>query len=65
MFFFLSPQACDILIPQPGIKPASSALEGDILTTGPQGKSLTFWSMVKISNAGVSFLKIKMSQIWA
>ena len=34
------PVACGILVPQPGIKPASPALEGGFLTTGPPGKSL-------------------------
>ena len=33
------PEACGILIPQPGIEPASPALEGRFLTTGPPGKS--------------------------
>ena len=33
------PVACGILVPLPGIKPASSALEGGFLTTGPPGKS--------------------------
>ena len=33
------PTACGILIPQPGIKPMSPALEGGFLTTGPPGKS--------------------------
>ena len=32
--------ACGILVPQPGIKPASPALEGGFLTTGPAGKTL-------------------------
>ena len=31
--------ACGILIPQPGIKPTSPALQGGFLTTGPLGKS--------------------------
>ena len=31
--------ACGILVPQPGIKPASPALEGRFLTTGPPEKS--------------------------
>ena len=40
-FFFLScPEACEILVPQPGIEPLSPALEGRFLTTGPPGKSL-------------------------
>ena len=33
------PAACGILVPQSGIKPASSALEGRFFTTGPPGKS--------------------------
>ena len=31
---------CGILVPQPGIKPVSPALEGRFLSTGPPGKSL-------------------------
>ena len=34
------PVACGILVPQPGIEPASPALEGGFLTTRPPGKSL-------------------------
>ena len=33
------PVACGILVPQPGIKPMSPALQGRFLTTGPPGKS--------------------------
>ena len=33
------PEACGILVPQPGIEPASPALEGQFLTYGPPGKS--------------------------
>ena len=39
------PTARGILVPQPGIEPASPALEGGFLTTGPPGKSLC-WSGV-------------------
>ena len=35
------PSACGILVPQPGIEPASPALEGGFLTTGPPGKSVS------------------------
>ena len=35
------PSACGILAPPGGIKPASPALEGRFLTTGPPGKSLS------------------------
>ena len=34
------PTACGILVPRPGIEPASPALEGRLLTTAPPGKSL-------------------------
>ena len=33
-------KACGVLVPRPGIKPVSPALEGRFLTTGPPGKSL-------------------------
>ena len=35
------PEACEILVPQPGIEPMSPTLEGGFLTTGPPGKSLS------------------------
>ena len=41
-FWFFGPEACGILAPRPGIEPASSALEGEVLTTGPPGKSPKF-----------------------
>ena len=31
--------ACGILVPQPGVKPVSPALQGRFLTTGPPEKS--------------------------
>ena len=34
------PVACGILVPRPGIEPASPALEGGFATAGPPGKSL-------------------------
>ena len=46
------PAACGILVPQPGIKPASPALEGGFFTTGPPGKSL------------FGFLKKKFTDLW-
>ena len=36
---FSCSKACGILVPQPGIEPASLALSGEFLTTGPPGKS--------------------------
>ena len=39
MSWFLGHRAYGILAPRPGIKSAPSALEGEMLTTGPAGKS--------------------------
>ena len=39
LVWFFWPQACGILAARPGIKPVSSGLESEILTTGPPGKS--------------------------
>ena len=39
-FGFFGQEACGILAPQSGIKPMSPALEGEVLLTGPPGKSL-------------------------
>ena len=39
-YFFFGWEACGILALQPGIEPAPPALEGEVLTTGPPGKSL-------------------------
>ena len=39
MFWFFD-EACGILAPLAGIKPAPLHLEGKVLTTGPPGKSL-------------------------
>ena len=41
MFWFFDDEECGILAPRPGIESASSALEGEILTTGQPGKSKT------------------------
>ena len=40
--FFLSPWACGILVPRPGIKPTSPALQGGFLSTRPPEKSWGF-----------------------
>ena len=41
----VSPQACGILVSPPGIEPTSPALQGRLLTTGPPGKSLKWYSV--------------------
>ena len=51
VFFFTfwpHPAACGALVPQPGINPAPTVLEGGILTTGPPGKSLASPNFAKI-----------------
>ena len=42
MFWFFGPEAYGILTPQPEIEPAPHALEGQVLTTEPPGKSQYF-----------------------
>ena len=39
-FWFFGQEACGISDPQPGIEPVFPTLEGEVLNTGPQGKSL-------------------------
>ena len=41
MFCFFGCEACGILAPRPVMEPAPPALEGDVLTTGLPGKSLS------------------------
>ena len=40
-FWFFGCEACGILAPWPGIEPLPPLLKGEVLTTGPPGKSLT------------------------
>ena len=40
MFWCFGLKACKTLGPQPGMESAPPVLEGDVLTTGPPGKSL-------------------------
>ena len=40
MFWFFGHEAYGILVPQPGMGPTPSAMEGEVLTTGWPGKSL-------------------------
>ena len=41
---FFGREACGILVPRSGIEPTPPALKGNVLTTGPPGKSLTVLS---------------------
>ena len=51
------PMACGILVPQPGIEPASPTLEGGFLTTGPTGKSL-------IVSLAMPFFPVSVQSCW-
>ena len=62
MFQFSGPKACGILAPQSGIKPPPPTLEGEVLITGPPGKSLKYfdWMLVKHLAQCLSHDKPKM-----
>ena len=53
---FFGQEACRILAPQPGIKPACPEMEGKVLTAGLPGKSPDiFWYwIIKVNNNNVS-----------
>ena len=42
MFWFFGREARGILAPRPGIEPVPTALEGEVLSSGPPGKSPEF-----------------------
>ena len=46
MFCFFGHKAHRILAPQPGMEPRASAVEAEVLTTGPPGKSQWVWLSV-------------------
>ena len=47
------PTSCGILVLQPGFEPASPALEGRFLTTGPPGKSqFTYLKIITVYLSG-------------
>ena len=48
MWQFFGCQVCGILVPQPGIKPALPVLEGEVLTTGPPGKSHPYSKLIEL-----------------
>ena len=37
--FLFAPEACGVSSPQPGIEPIPRALEAEVLTSGPPGKT--------------------------
>ena len=50
MFWYFGCKACEVLASWPGFKPTFSALEGEVLTAGPPGKSYSFHSTLDISS---------------
>ena len=38
-------------VPQPGMEPGPSALEGEVLTTGPPGKSMPTFFIIQTQEA--------------
>ena len=50
MFCFFGHEACGILAPWPVIEPAPPALEGEVLTTGPPGKTPSEWLFLVLSH---------------
>ena len=63
VLFFFGCEACGILVPQPGIEPASSALEGGVLTTGAPGKSPNIFTKVQTRPKGVIQTSVTLSNI--
>ena len=64
MFWFFGQEACGILAPQPGMEPTPAALEGEVLTTGLPGKSLSpsFESHLSLL-AGRSWTMFRISKV--
>ena len=59
MHGFSCPLGCGILVPWPGIKPSSPALQGGFLTTGLPGKSLFFyfiWTLFPVAYRNGEFI---------
>ena len=52
------PVTCGNLVPWPGFKPASPALEGGFLTSGPQGKSLLLLLLLLLLLSRFSYVQL-------
>ena len=61
--FFFGREACGILVPQPGVEPASSALGGGVLIAGAPGKSPNIFSKVQTRQKGVTQTSVTLSNI--
>ena len=64
MFWFFGREACGILAPWPRIEPAPTALEGEVLTTGPPGKSLNEYLLNTTYGGGWFLYLIESSPLW-
>ena len=58
MFSFFGRKAYGILAPRPGVEPAPSALEGEVMTTGQPGKSLCHLFKMQILKRGINNLEL-------
>ena len=69
MFWFFDRKACGILVPQPGIEPAPSALESKVLITGPPGKFPLCSRLLPFSHTFIysfihSFINVYQTAAW-
>ena len=57
-----------VLAPQPGLKPEPAVLEGEVLTTGPPGKSFKLWLLRlwagETSGLSLFLLFLEAIQLW-
>ena len=58
MFWFGGHEACEILAPQPGIKPSPSTLESKVLTTGLPAESQALHGLIEQTSALCSIISI-------
>ena len=57
------PVACGILVPRPGIEPASPSMEGGFFTTGPPRKSLSNKLLISLLLSLGSFFGLEAGQL--
>ena len=65
LFWSFDHKACWILAPWPGIKPTSAVLEGEVLTTGPPGKSPNQFLSLRVvtSNQALLLLPVALAHL--
>ena len=65
VFWFFGHEAYGILAPRPGNEPTPPALEGEVLTTGPPGKSqCSFLDIAKFPSTGTIPLCFPLNNVW-